>query len=123
MGLFSTGRELTSLPSIQIFPLSGVSKPAISRKSVDLPQPLCPKSVNLSPSPISREMSLRTDFSPNDFETDSSFNILVDSKETELQHEGILYKFSKEIYMDSREKICGFWLLEAVDANMHWSGR
>src|SRR5690606_4601030 len=49
-------RSVTSLPSIRIVPLVGVSKPAIMRKVVVLPQPLGPRNETNSPRSTARSM-------------------------------------------------------------------
>src|SRR4051812_20444424 len=46
------GTRVTSSPWMRIVPALGVSKPAIIRSSVVLPQPLGPSSANSSPRPI-----------------------------------------------------------------------
>ena len=49
------GVVLTSVPSIRIRPAVGISKPAIIRRAVVLPQPDGPSSVTSSPSRTSKE--------------------------------------------------------------------
>ena len=46
---FSGGRRVMSAPPTRIVPSSGVTKPAIARSSVVLPQPELPSSAIISP--------------------------------------------------------------------------
>ena len=48
------GTSVMSVPAISTFPLSGMSRPAIIRSSVVLPQPELPSSEKNSPSAMSR---------------------------------------------------------------------
>ena len=51
------GMSAMSCPSMRMRPASGVSKPAISRMSVVLPQPDGPSRAKNSPEPISSDTS------------------------------------------------------------------
>jgi hypothetical protein len=61
------GTRVTSLPSITIEPAVPVSSPAISRSSVDFPQPDGPTSTTNSPSPIDKSISATAATGPNRF--------------------------------------------------------
>src|SRR5690554_5338309 len=58
--------DQTTLSPIAIVPESGVSRPAMQRSSVVLPQPLGPSSVVTDPSATLRLTSLRAVTSPSD---------------------------------------------------------
>ena len=60
---------VTSWPSIRIDPPLTSSRPAISRSSVDFPQPDGPTKTTNSPSWISRSIDGMTLASPKDFDT------------------------------------------------------
>src|SRR5690606_14837300 len=63
------GASVTSLPSIRILPPVVSSSPAISRSSVDFPQPDGPTNTTNSPSSMSRSMPGITSVVPKDFFT------------------------------------------------------
>jgi hypothetical protein len=56
--------SVTSVPSISTEPESGVSSPAMTRRSVDLPEPLGPSRAVSEPSGIARETSSSAAKSP-----------------------------------------------------------
>ena len=58
------GSDVTSLPRKRILPARGRSTPAIARNVVDLPAPLAPMRVTISPSATSRLRSRQTGTSP-----------------------------------------------------------
>ena len=63
---------MASEPLTTIVPESGTSSPAITRSSVDLPEPLGPSRAVSLPSGASNEMSSRAVKSPKRLETDST---------------------------------------------------
>ena len=64
--------SLGVMPFTTISPDVGVSRPAISRRSVVLPHPDGPRSVTVSPSATSKVTGARASSDPNDFETSRS---------------------------------------------------
>jgi len=70
------GRGSTSVPSIMTTPSSGVSKPAMMRSKVVLPQPEGPRREKNSPFLISKLTSLSALKSPNAFDTRSMLTSL-----------------------------------------------
>src|SRR5581483_8638670 len=62
-------RSSTTLPPIRIEPPVAVSRPAISRRRVDFPQPDGPTSTMNSPSSMVRSMPWRTFTVPKDLRT------------------------------------------------------
>ena len=72
MPRFCGGRCVASRPLTTTVPESGTSRPAITRSSVDLPEPLGPSSAVSLPSGASIEMSSRAAKSPKRLETDST---------------------------------------------------
>src|SRR5688572_20899953 len=60
---------VTSSPRIAISPASGISRPAITRRSVDFPLPLGPRSAVNEPPAIASETSSRATKSPKRFDT------------------------------------------------------
>src|SRR3954452_6283774 len=71
-GRLLAGTLVTSVPSSTIRPASGVSRPAIIRSVVVLPQPLGPSSEKNSPSPISSDRSSTAAALPNRLLTSTS---------------------------------------------------
>src|SRR5689334_10394198 len=66
----SRGASASTLtPAMLTAPPEAVSKPAIMRRSVVLPQPDGPRSTQNSPSATSKEISLRISLAPKAFET------------------------------------------------------
>src|SRR5580658_4159035 len=63
------GRSLTRRPPIRISPPLSSSRPAISRSSVDLPQPEGPTSTTNSPAATDRSISCSTGVVPKRLET------------------------------------------------------
>ncbi|CAH0306634.1 hypothetical protein SRABI05_04866 [Agrobacterium fabrum] len=61
--------SVASLPSMTILPPETSSSPAISRRSVDLPQPDGPTKTTNSPSLISRSIDGMTFASPKSLDT------------------------------------------------------
>src|SRR5580700_8323263 len=61
-----------STPAIKISPVSAASSPAISRRTVVLPDPEAPSSVKNSPSRTSSDTSSTAATFPKDLETDLS---------------------------------------------------
>src|SRR3569623_3669528 len=64
------------------------SRPAIRRRSVDLPQPEGPTKTTNSLSSMSRSMPLRTSTAPKDFRILRSFNPLIGRSSRGVQADG-----------------------------------
>ena len=72
MPRFCGGSRVASVPDTTIVPESGTSSPAITRSSVDLPEPEGPSSAVSLPSGASIETSSRAAKSPNLLDTFST---------------------------------------------------
>src|SRR5688500_17194707 len=82
------GTPVMSWPSIRMRPVSGVSKPAIMRSRVVLPQPEPPKRANSSPRRMSRSTPATAVIAPKRLLTPSMLTIGSAFKSSSRLHRG-----------------------------------